>query len=59
MALPYGRISVLHLTIIFGAMAIQALDEPLRLLAILVAIKTLVDLALHRREHLKTGPATA
>ena len=58
MMLPYGRIVVLHLTIIFGGMATEALGEPLLALVILVAVKTGIDLVMHRREHRKAAPAT-
>lgn len=52
---PYPRIVVLHLAILFGAFAIQALGSPVFLLALLVIGKTTLDLALHRREHRKRG----
>jgi hypothetical protein len=53
MFLPYGRVVVLHLTILFGSLGTEALGEPLLALAILVTAKTAIDLALHRYEHLK------
>lgn len=55
MSAPYGRVVVLHLTIIFGAMLIAAFGAPIGLLLVLVAGKTILDLALHLREH----PASA
>jgi hypothetical protein len=48
---PYGRVVVLHLTIIFGAIASLLLGSPLGAVVVLVAVKTLIDLALHLREH--------
>jgi len=51
MAAPYGRVVVLHLTIIFGAFAIAFLGAPILLLLVLVVGKTLFDLSLHLREH--------
>ncbi len=45
---PYPRIVVLHLTILLGAFAVQALGSPVWMLVILVVGKTLLDLALHR-----------
>lgn len=51
MAAPYGRVVVLHVAILGGAFAITALGSPLALLVILVAGKTILDLALHRRSH--------
>lgn len=45
---PYPRLIVLHLAIILGAFAIQALGSPVVLLALLVVGKTILDLALQR-----------
>jgi hypothetical protein len=50
MAAPYGRVVVLHLTIIFGAFAIAFIGAPIGALLILVVLKTALDLALHLRE---------
>ena len=47
----YGRVIVLHLTILLGAFVIAALGSPIGLLLLLVGLKTAFDLALHRREH--------
>ncbi|KPK09262.1 MAG: hypothetical protein AMJ64_00800 [Betaproteobacteria bacterium SG8_39] len=51
MGKPYGRVVVLHLTIIFGGMGVQALGSPLWALVLLVVLKTGIDLAAHLREH--------
>ncbi len=48
---PYGRVVVLHLAILFGGMAVQFLGNPLPLLVLLVAGKTVLDLLLHWRSH--------
>lgn len=48
---PYQRIVVLHLTIIFGGMAVLALGSSAVLVAILVIGKTLGDLFFHTKEH--------
>jgi hypothetical protein len=48
---PYRRLIALHLTIIFGAMAVMFTGAPVVAVAILVAIKTLLDLGLHLAEH--------
>lgn len=53
MGKPYGRVVVLHLTIIFGGMGVQALGSPLWALLLLVALKTGIDVAAHLREHRK------
>ncbi len=48
---PYGRIVILHVTIILGAIPTMLLGSPVAALAVLVAIKTVVDLRAHLREH--------
>jgi len=53
MARPYGRIIVLHITIIFGGMLAMALGSPVGLLLVLVLLKTITDLAMHEREREK------
>lgn len=53
MMLPYGRIVVLHLTIIFGGFATMALGQPVWLIIIMVGVKVAVDLKMHLREHSK------
>jgi hypothetical protein len=50
MGAPYGRVVVLHLTILFGAFAVAILGAPVAALLILVGLKTALDLTLHRRE---------
>jgi hypothetical protein len=44
---PYGRVVVLHLTIILGGFAVASLGAPVLLLVVLVAGKTILDLRLH------------
>jgi Family of unknown function (DUF6498) len=51
MGAPYGRVVVLHLTILFGAFAVAFLGSPVGALLILVALKTAFDLGLHLRQH--------
>ena len=51
MLAPYARVVVLHLTIILGATVSIALGTPIGALVVLVAIKTLLDVAFHLREH--------
>ena len=48
---PYRRLIALHLTIIFGALAVMLTGAPTAVVAILVAVKTLLDLGLHLAEH--------
>lgn len=51
MVMPYGRIIALHITIIFGGFAAMALDGPIWVLVILIAVKVGVDLKMHLSEH--------
>jgi hypothetical protein len=53
MGKPYGRVVVLHLTILFGGMGVQALGSPVWALVLLVVLKTGIDIAAHLREHRK------
>lgn len=51
MMVPYGRIFVMHITLILGALPILLLGKPIFGLLILVILKTLVDLRAHLKEH--------
>lgn len=48
---PYGRLVILHLTILFGAFLSLAIGSPIGAIVVLVLIKTVVDVAFHVREH--------
>lgn len=48
---PYGRIVVLHLTILFGGFATTLLGEPAAVLIVLVLLKTGFDLRAHLAAH--------
>lgn len=48
---PYGRVVVMHLTIIFGGILAQKFGAPAFALLVLIAIKTTIDLMAHNREH--------
>ena len=50
---PYGRIVVLHITIILGGMLTMAFGDPIGLLIVLMVLKTGVDLAMHQAERNK------
>jgi Family of unknown function (DUF6498) len=56
MGAVYGRVVVLHLTIIFGAFVIALLGSPIGALLVLVVLKTVFDLGLHLRERRRSGP---
>lgn len=48
---PYGRVVVLHVTIIFGGIAAMALGSPLWALLLLLALKVGIDVLAHVKEH--------
>jgi hypothetical protein len=50
---PYTRVILLHVTILFGGMAALALGSPVWALVLLIALKTLIDVVAHAREHRK------
>ncbi|MEM1141154.1 MAG: DUF6498-containing protein [Pseudomonadota bacterium] len=51
MTAPYGRIVILHIAVITGAIAADALGEPPVILLALIVLKIGVDIVLHLREH--------
>jgi len=59
MFLPYSRIVVLHIVIIFGGFLAVATGEGLAALILLVALKIVFDLAAHTVEHSKINSLIA
>ncbi|MGH2454991.1 MAG: DUF6498-containing protein [Candidatus Limnocylindria bacterium] len=57
MLAPYGRLVILHLTIILGAMLSIWIGSPVGSLLVLVALKTALDLFFHLREHRRVAGA--
>ncbi len=56
---PYGRIVVLHVTIIIGGFLLMLLNSPMAGLVLLILLKVAFDLRAHRKEHReKLKPAT-
>jgi hypothetical protein len=53
----YGRVVVLHLTILLGAVAVGVLGTPLGALIVFVLGKIALDLAFHLREHRRAREA--
>jgi hypothetical protein len=53
MGSPYGRVVVMHVAILTGGFLTAAVGSPAPLLAVLVALKTILDIKLHHREHKK------
>jgi hypothetical protein len=48
---PYGRLVILHVTIILGAILSLSIGSPVGAIVVLVILKTVVDLGFHLREH--------
>jgi hypothetical protein len=53
MVAPYGRVVIMHLTIIFGAILAQKLGSNAAAFALLIVLKTAVDLAAHVRKNFR------
>jgi len=58
MSAPYGRVIVLHITILLGGSAALVAGEPVWALALLTLLKTAGDLRAHRRSHQKLAKTT-
>jgi hypothetical protein len=59
MGQPYGRVIVLHMTVLFGGWIVMMLGSPLGALIILIALKTAADLRGHKAERRRFTPAAA
>ena len=51
MVQPYGRVIILHLTILIGGFLVMALGSPIIGLILLIVLKTFVDLKAHIKQH--------
>jgi hypothetical protein len=51
MTQPYGRLVIMHLTILLGAFVSIFLGTPVGSLLVLIVGKTALDLAFHLRQH--------
>jgi hypothetical protein len=54
MTQPYGRLVIMHLTILLGAFVSIFLGTPVGSLLVLIVGKTALDLAFHLRQHQPT-----
>jgi len=52
---PYGRVIILHLTILLGGGVAMALHSPVWALVLLIAMKVSIDLSAHLKEREKLG----
>jgi Family of unknown function (DUF6498) len=55
----YGRVIVLHITILAGAFVVGLFGTPLAALVLLVGLKTMIDLFFHVREHRRAAAVAA
>jgi uncharacterized protein DUF6498 len=51
----YARIVVLHVAILFGSFFVMAFGSPMFALILLIALKTAIDYAAHRKQHEKAA----
>ena len=58
---PYGRIVVMHVTILIGAALIEWLGSPVSMLIVLIGAKIALDLKLHaaERDRFRSGPVAS
>ena len=54
MAAPYGRVFVMHLTVMVGGFLSKSLGSPVAILLLLIVLKTIVDINFHQQGHQKT-----
>ena len=59
MGQPYGRVIVLHMTVLFGGWIVMMLGSPLLALVLLVVLKTAADLRGHKAERRRFSLAAA
>ncbi|HLE59022.1 MAG TPA: DUF6498-containing protein [Candidatus Limnocylindria bacterium] len=57
MMAPYGRLVILHVTIILGAALSMMIGSPVGSLLVLVSLKLVLDLFFHLREHWRLAAA--
>jgi hypothetical protein len=48
---PYGRVVILHITILFGGFLVMLLGSPVIGLILLISLKTFIDIKAHLRQH--------
>jgi hypothetical protein len=53
MAMPYGRVVVMHIAIIFGGFITMSIGSPVGVLLVLIFLKIIIDVNFHIREHRK------
>lgn len=53
---PYGRVVIMHLTIIGGGFLMSVLQSPIAGLIMLVLIKIVIDIRTHVKQHFRNAP---
>ena len=48
---PYGRVMMLHVTLLIGGVAAQVLKQPIWAMLLLISMKIVFDLRAHRKSH--------
>jgi hypothetical protein len=48
---PYGRVVILHITVLFGGFLVMLLGSPVIGLILLISLKTFIDIKAHLRQH--------
>lgn len=48
---PYGRVVILHITILFGGLLVMLLGSPIIGLTVLILLKIFIDIKAHLRQH--------
>jgi len=56
---PYGRIIVLHVSVIAGGFLVSVLGNPTWMIAVLIVVKSVIDLRMHEKERQVFGPDNA
>ncbi|MBN1368704.1 MAG: hypothetical protein JW954_00525 [Dehalococcoidaceae bacterium] len=51
MAEPYGRVIVLHITLLFGGFIVMAMDSPVIGLVLFILLKIIIDIRSHIHQH--------
>jgi hypothetical protein len=57
MGRPYSRVVVMHIAILAGGFLSFSIGSPAGVLIVLIALKTIIDIKLHLRQHRTPYPA--
>jgi len=51
---PYTRVTLMHVTLIFGGFLVLLLRDPVPVLLLFILIKIILDVRAHLKEHMPT-----